>query len=161
MIGFLNLKSMTFYGGAIVAVIILFSLTTAYGESHLKATRKIGGRYRLVTPTLPGCLASQSLVLVVEQSGVYVTGALLSADAVEDAIKTVEERPPLIGQWNDRQLTFKGSIANLPGCRNGISLEATVNHDQLNGRIRLQSSSVSTPFAAQREESSAKAPLSH
>ncbi len=32
-----NLKSLAFYGAAIAFVVVLFSVTTSYGEAHVKA----------------------------------------------------------------------------------------------------------------------------
>ena len=57
-----NLKSLTFYGGAITAVVVLFEVVTAYGESNLKAPINIDGRYRLSYTQQPDCLNSNASI---------------------------------------------------------------------------------------------------
>lgn len=157
MIGFLNLRSIAFYGSAIAGVIALFSVTTAYGEAHLKAPEEIDGRYRIAPAGLPDCLNSRPLILVVQQSGTYLTGSLLPEAATEAVIAMAEERPLLAGRWNNQTLTLTGKVSGLPNCQQPVSIEGTVASQApkadrvLNGVLKLQASSVS--FTAQREDS--------
>jgi hypothetical protein len=147
-----NLKSLAFYGGAIAFVVVLFSLTTSYGEAHLKAPRDVNGYYPIDTNDLPGCLGSKRLTLDIKQSGVYVTGALLEADASEKATKAIEQHPPLTGQWNNHQLSLTGSLTHLKECNGTVTINGEISEDnKLNGTISLNSAE-SKSFTAQREK---------
>ncbi len=147
-----NLKSLTFYAAAIAIVVVLFSVTTNYGEAHLQAPRDIDGRYSIASDDLPGCLKSNPLALDVRQSGVYLTGALVTANASEKATKAIEQHPPLTGQWNNNQLSLAGSLTHLKGCEGMISINGAINQDnKLDGTISLNSAEAK-PFTAQREK---------
>lgn len=142
-----TLKWLAFYGGALVAVLTLFSLTTAYGTANLKAPHKIDGRYLLPVGSLPKCQSTQPLALLVQQSGRYLTGAIVTTDADETQIQVAQERPSLHGDWDNQQLTLDGSLADpslaaAPGCSGAISVRATVSpianglmQDQMMGTI--------------------------
>lgn len=145
-----------FYGGAIGSVVALFSLTTAYGEANLRAQRSIDGRYPIATSSLPGCLQSKKLVLFVQQSGIYLTGSLLLADAAEETIRVAEERPSLTGQWQNQQFTLDGTIGYLPGCQDGVRMRGAIAQESLNGTLRLNSAPDEIHFSAQREAPKAK-----
>ncbi len=147
---FLSPKSLAFYAGSIVAVVALFTIATSYGETHLQAPRKIEGRYPLPA-TLPGCLQSKQLVLSVQQSGIYLTAALIPTDATENAARIAEDRPALTGRWTNEQLTLTGAIAHLPTCQGTATIQGSVTNDILNGTLQLSTVPGETAISAQRE----------
>jgi len=147
-----NLKSLAFYGAAIAFVVVLFSVTTSYGEAHVKAPRDIDGHYPIDGDDLPGCLKSNHLVLDIKQSGVYLTGALIEADTSEKATKAIEQHPPLTGKWDSQQLSLAGSLTHLRGCEGTITINGAINQDnRLEGAISLNSAETKN-FTAQREK---------
>jgi hypothetical protein len=152
-----NPKSLAFYAIAIGSVVVLFSVTTAYGESHLRAPKAIDGRYPLSASALPGCLTSQNPVLLIQQSGVYVTGSLVTANADERTVKVAEERPSLKGNWNDDVLTLSGPLNHLNACQDTVQIQGTVNNHNLNGKLRLGSTPNEVEITAQQEEPKPKA----
>ncbi|MGI0491178.1 hypothetical protein ACN4EG_05155 [Alkalinema pantanalense CENA528] len=74
--GFFNAKSLVFYLGTIGLVIGLFTVCSNYGEASLKPERKIAGKYTIVNSS---AAALQGQILELDQSGVYLNGALYSA----------------------------------------------------------------------------------
>ncbi|MBL1173802.1 hypothetical protein [Pantanalinema sp. GBBB05] len=148
---FFSPRSLIFYGGSIGFVMVLFSVVSAYGEANLKAPNHINGRYPIAASNLPGCLQNQSLVLLVQQSGVFLNGSLVPLDAPEKVARIAEERPSLTGHWDNRTLTLQGTTAYLPDCSLPINLQGSVEDNSLKGTIRLTSSSETAPFTASRE----------
>lgn len=107
-----SFRSLLFYGLTIVSVILLFSVTTTYGEKALKAATPIAGRYQL---TESDCLKGATLRL--DQSGRYLTAAI---ELPNQAIK-----PPvsLSGTWSGVPtaqgiipLTLSGTLPEVPSC---------------------------------------------
>jgi hypothetical protein len=165
-----NLRSLMFYGCAISAVVTLFSVVTAYGEANLKAPRRIDGRYPITTQTLPGCLQSQALVLLVQQSGIYLTGAIVPTDASGELLQSVEKRPPLGGRWDDRQLYLSGALNSVSGCQGQITVQSTVSSAHppqkdapitLEGTLRLSDRPQETPFTATGSVSASQTHTAH
>lgn len=150
MNGHFSPRSLAFYGIAIVSVVVLFSIATAFGESKLKAPRNIDGQYAISDAALPGCLSGKKSALIVQQSGIYITGALIPADADERVIRTAKERPLLHGDWNNRELTLRGSLAYLTNCQEQISIVGTIEQDTLSGQLQLGANTAAVPFTAQR-----------
>ncbi|WP_421659247.1 hypothetical protein [Leptothermofonsia sp. ETS-13] len=111
MSGHCSSKSLAFYGLAIASVTTLFYLTSAYGEANLQAPRRIDGRYQVSMQNPPECLKSDSLLLIVQQSDIFLTGTLLSGDTSPGK---VEGRPLLTGRWNNQQLTLQGTVNPCP-----------------------------------------------
>ncbi|MBM0741824.1 hypothetical protein JOY44_09350 [Phormidium sp. CLA17] len=156
MKGHFSPKSLIFYGCAIGSVTLLFSLASAYGEANLKAPDKIDGRYPLSTSSLPDCVQAQSLVIDVQQSGVYLTGSLLPNPASEKILQMAHDRPSLTGDWDNQQLTLGGSVPYLPNCQGTVSIQGMINKDTLTGTFRLSSDASEVPFFAKREAPPAK-----
>ncbi|MBW4474614.1 MAG: hypothetical protein KME45_30195 [Stenomitos rutilans HA7619-LM2] len=156
-----SLRSLSFYGGAIVFVVALFSVVTAYGEANLKAAQKIDGRYQISAQDLPGCLKSEQLLLLVQQSGIYLTGALLASDTVDTLEKRATERPSLSGKWENQQLTLHGDASYLPKCKGDINVQGTIAEQSLNGKLSLSSAPGDIPFSAKREATQPKNPQGH
>jgi hypothetical protein len=134
MSNFFNPKAFTFYGGSVIAVITLFSVATTYGETNLEAPRRIDGRYSLLAEGLPDCLQAKPLILQLHQSGKYLTGALLPADATENMIRMGEERPSLVGQWRQPQITLQGNRNSLPNCQDQVVIEGEITQEPVSGQ---------------------------
>ncbi|MEG3850644.1 hypothetical protein QT971_26170 [Microcoleus sp. herbarium19] len=153
----LSLKSLAFYGIAIGSVSLLFKVVSAYGEANLKAPPPIAGSYRFDAKNLPECLKSDSLVLTIEQSGVYLSGNLRSK-AGREPQKTAEEKPTLLGKWENQGLSLSGAVPNLAGCsepaatdrKSSVKLRGIVEKDRLKGKISLTDGAAATDFTAQR-----------
>ena len=147
-----NLKSLIFYGVAIGSVVVLFKVVTAYGESSLKASPPIEGRYRIDAKNLPGCLQAEALVLEIQQSGIYLNGSLLPTNNAADSDKIVKEKPSLIGKFSEQKLSISGAIPHLTSCQNqSISLQGIVDGNTLKGQIALSSIPNAVDFIAQKE----------
>ncbi|MEG4497250.1 hypothetical protein QUB05_08335 [Microcoleus sp. F10-C6] len=154
----LSLKSLAFYGIAIGSVLLLFKIVSAYGETNLKAAPAIGGKYRFDAKSLPECLKSDSLVLTIEQSGVYLSGNLRSGSS-EGREKTGEETPSLFGKWETQGLSLSGAVPNLAGCsdstatnqNSSVKLRGIVDKESLKGKISLTDGAAASDFTAQRE----------
>ncbi|MEG4217459.1 hypothetical protein QUA27_18475 [Microcoleus sp. Pol14C6] len=153
-----NVKMLTFYGVSIAFVVVLFKIVTAYGETNLKATPAIAGTYRFDAQSLPECLKSDSLVLTIGQSGVYLSGNLRSGSS-EGREKTAEEKPSLFGKWETQGLNLSGAVANLAGCsdstatgqNSSVKMRGIVDQNSLKGKISLTDKAAASDFTAQRE----------
>ena len=155
----LSLKSLAFYGVAIGSVSLLFKVVTAYGETNLNAPPAIAGSYRFDDKSLPECLTSDSLVLTIEQSGVYLSGNLRSGSSEADGEKIAEETPSLQGKWENQGLSLSGAVPNLTGCsdstatsqNSSVKMRGIVEGESLKGKISLTDKAAATDFTAQRE----------
>lgn len=156
-----SLKSLSFYGGAITFVVVLFSIVTAYGEANLKAAQKIDGRYLIPAQDLPGCLKSEQLILLVQQSGIYLTGSLFAVDTAETLEKRATERPSMTGNWENQQLTLQGNASYLPKCQGDITIQGTITEQLLNGKLSLSSAPGTIPFSAKQEATKPKQSQGH
>lgn len=121
-----SLHSLVFYAVAIGSVLLLFSVVSSYGETVLKAPRLIKGRYTLTAEALPGCLQGQPLDLLIQQSGIYLAGALVRRDAPQQTLQTADEHPSLMGRWDNQTLVLQGDLALVPGCHESVMLQAQV-----------------------------------
>lgn len=102
-----NVKSLTFYGITIGSVLLLFKTVTAYGENNLKAPPVIDGRYLLTLATsLPSCETADTLVLNMQQSGIYLNASLLPVNPNADT----EQQLSLTGILKNQQVSFSGKI---------------------------------------------------
>jgi hypothetical protein len=102
-----NYKSLAFYGVAIGSVLLLFKTVTAYGENNLQASPVIDGSYRLtLAKNLPNCEKSDSLMLNIRQSGIYLNASLLPASTNADT----EKHLSLTGILNKQQLNLSGQV---------------------------------------------------
>ncbi|MBE9186534.1 hypothetical protein IQ270_18040 [Microcoleus sp. LEGE 07076] len=154
-----NVKMLTFYGISIAFVAVLFKVVTAYGETNLKAPPAIAGSYRFDAKDLPECLKSDSLVLTIDQSGVYLSGNLRSGSSQSDGEKTAEEKPSLVGKWETQGLSLSGAVPNLAGCSDSIAigqnssvkLRAIVDEESLKGKVSLTDRAAASDFTARRE----------
>ncbi len=150
-----NIKSLAFYGATIFAVLVLFNVVTAYGEANLKAPPAIGGRYRISAKNLPDCLKSQSLKLIVQQSGIYLSGSLLPVDKNAQPETNTEAKPSLAGQWENEELNLSGAVPQLNTCNQAdtsVNIQGRVQGKNLAGTMTLSSIPGKIDFTAQREE---------
>lgn len=160
-----NLKSLIFYGVAIASVLALFEVVTAYGESNLKAPTAIDGRYRL-SYTQPNCGKANALVLVIQQSGIYLNGSLLPALADDQQLRSAEKRPTLAGQMYNQQISLAGTVPTSILCNNisettasdrplGNSFSSIKLHqargENLTGEMSVSGSLDIIEFTAQKE----------
>jgi hypothetical protein len=137
MFSFISPKFLTFYATVTGAVITLFSVTTAYGEAHLQAQDPIGGRYAIAKSALPACLQApltDQAILVLQQSGRYITGELLPLEASAQQREMAAQRPSWIGSWRDRQLSL---TATLNGCPASLSIQGPLAKDSFVGRLQM------------------------
>jgi len=145
-----NAKWLTFYGATIAFVVALFSIATNYGETHLKAQPKISGRYKMIATNLPGCLKAKTLVLAIEQSGIYLNGSLLESTHSTREQTAARKRPSLTGLFRQPNLELSGTATQIQGCENSaIVLESALAKDTLKGKLKLNNTAVN--FTAQRE----------
>jgi hypothetical protein len=144
-------KPLAFYGGSIALVIALFSFVTAYGEKNLKAPNRVDGRYPITETGLPGCLQAKALALTVQQSGIFLTGALLPSDAPEKVVRIAQERPPLVGRWQNQQIVLQGSVPDVPDCQGQISIQADSTNNILSGTLQFDSVPGKATFSSQRQ----------
>lgn len=146
-----NLRSLAFYATAIGSVVILFTVTTAYGEKNLQAPRLIDGKYSLKMDVPSECLQAKPLQLFLQQSGVFLTGSLLSTDASEQAVRIARERPSLSGQWRNDQLTLTGQLGRTWDCTATIKIDGKLSQETLTGTLSLNSIASPIPFSGDRE----------
>ena len=151
-----NLTSLAFYGGAIGAVVALFSFATAYGEANLKAPTKLDGRYRIAAQALPGCLKAEALILTIKQSGIYLSGSLLNADETDRTLTASKKQSSLTGMFDRDRLTLSGVPSHLDACQKTaqipeLTLRGSVTEGTIKGNIRLESGSADVNFIGKRE----------
>ncbi len=147
-----NLKSLLFYGVAIGSVVLLFKGVTAWGETSLKAAPPIHGRYRIDAKNLPGCLKAESLVLEIQQSGIYLNGSLLPSNKTKTPEKIVTEKPSLTGKFSQQKLSMSGAVSHLTSCQNQfLTIQGIVDGNTFKGQINLSSIPKAVNFTAQKE----------
>ncbi|RCJ25345.1 hypothetical protein A6S26_16295 [Nostoc sp. ATCC 43529] len=149
-----NFKSLVFYGVAISSVLLLFKTVTAYGENNLKAPPKVSDRYRLtLAEKLPDCEKSDTLILNIEQSGIYLNASVLSANANAD----IDEKPTLIGILKNQQLNLSGKVntsilCNIPQSQkdalNSVTIQMQVVDTNIAGQLTLNSIPQTLKFTA-------------
>jgi hypothetical protein len=111
-------KLLAFYGGTLVLVVVLFQVVTSYGERYLKPASNINGRY-VSTSAYPGCPEASRLLIDIQQSGIYLTGAIAvetgdRLNAFPAAAQPQSDSMP--GRWQNQRLTLAGKTAVLATC---------------------------------------------
>lgn len=134
-----DLRSLLFYGTAIGFVLILFSAASAYGEKNLQAPRRIDGNYPLKMQVPAECLKSKPVNLLLQQSGVFLTGELLPTDAADQAIRIAQERPSLSGRWSNDELILSGRLGRDWNCNADVKITGKLNQNSLTGTLSLSS----------------------
>lgn len=150
MMSHFNLKSLAFYGIAISSVVVLFKVVTAYGNTNLKAPPAMGGFYEINTSNLPQCLPGDSLLLNIQQSGVYLFADLeQNASNIKD-VSVNKSRPSLNGRLSNQQFSLNGKIAEGDKCNNSrkigkdklmtvVKIQGVVNGEIISGKISFNS----------------------
>jgi len=156
-----NFKSLAFYGGAIVLVVVLFEIVTNYGETGLKAPVAIDGSYPLsYTQDLPTCLKSNPLVLTIQQSGRYLNASLLPTNTNGKQATAAQKKLSLTGQLTNQEVNIEGT-ANAKICNNTVpsnqvNIQGKVEFQgregkNLKGKMMLNSIPGGIEFIAQRQ----------
>jgi hypothetical protein len=94
-------KSIGLYTLVIGSAIAFFQFVTSYGEANLKAPTAVTGNYLITLKDLTGCLQRKSLLMNLNQSGIYLNASL---NAIEESemVKVLEiiERSQLTNSKN-------------------------------------------------------------
>ncbi len=154
----LRFKTLSFYVFSIIFVLILFKIVTNYGENHLEAPPPISGNYLLNNLQL--CPKSQTMTLMIQQSGIYLSGSLL---ATEDNINPSREKPFLWGKWQHQELNLVGQVSHRKLCGQfsdqsdpneiqNIKLKASLANHNLQGNLDFNPANQSLTFTAKRVE---------
>ncbi|MDX2228323.1 MAG: hypothetical protein NW220_01705 [Leptolyngbyaceae cyanobacterium bins.349] len=146
-----SLGSLIFYSCAIGSVVVLFTLTTAYGERNLQAPRRIDGRYPLAMQVPTDCLKGQPVNLLLQQSGVFLTGALLPENASERSQQIALERPSLSGRWGNDQLVLEGNLGREWNCNANVTIAGQISENTLQGTLSLSTIPSAIPVSGDRQ----------
>lgn len=129
-------KSLIFYGVAISSVVTLFSAVSRYGMAHLQAPLAIGGNYQLQIQPSASCPEPPPLQLQIQQSGIFVNGALLAADP---ETKPAAGNAPLTldGRWRSPQLDLVGELPGITVCGQSgqVAIASTHDGDAFSGEL--------------------------
>jgi hypothetical protein len=149
-----NVKTLMFYGVMIGSVIVLFKAITAYGETNLKAPPSIEGGYRINANHLPECLKTETLMLIINQSGIYLGGSLLPINQNGELEISADEKPSLDGKLQKTGLTLSGNVPHLTSCKSSqkVKIEGIIKDNILTGKISLDSDNQMFEFSAKREK---------
>jgi len=130
-------KSLIFYAVAIGSVVLLFNRVTAYGNRNLKAAQNIEGRYPIKADNLPECLQSDSLALKLQQSGIYLVGALSKQS---NAAPSSQEKLSLTGERQGENLSLAGPITER-SCPDDtqVAIAGSLNQETLSGQLTVNS----------------------
>jgi hypothetical protein len=150
-----NFKSLIISGIAIASVLILFKTVTAYGENHLQANPIIPNRYHLtLQKNLPNCQKANTLVLNIQQSGIFLNASLLP---LNNNVNT-EKQLPLKGILKNQQLDLAGNIDTATLCqipaRQNISVQtiaiqmSQLNQDNIPGQLKINNIPTTLEFTA-------------
>ncbi|MDX2100332.1 MAG: hypothetical protein SFW36_21360 [Leptolyngbyaceae cyanobacterium bins.59] len=147
-----NLHHILFYGIAISGVVVLFRGVATHGEANLKAPPKIDGTFKIETVDSQSCL-KPNMLLIVEQSGVYLSGALLPADPGSQAITIAQKQPSLQGRWQNQGMTLSGPVNGISGCEGFLSvqIQGTFIGPVLQAKLISNQSPIPVQFQAQRQ----------
>ncbi|XGB43278.1 MAG: hypothetical protein LVS60_05745 [Nodosilinea sp. LVE1205-7] len=105
-----NQKSLIFYGIAISSVVVLFRIVTWYGTTYLKAAKTIQGQYDLTLGNGLQCPPADSLVLTIQQSGIYLGGQLQDLKSANLPEPSGDAALTLKGKWTEPRLRLQGQL---------------------------------------------------
>lgn len=146
-------KLVAFYAASIVGVIVLFQIVTTYGKTVLVAPPKIDGAYRVQASTETTCLPIGS-VLVIQQSGVYLTGSLLPS-VTSDQLRRLRTAPTTLqGRWQAQTINLTGKLPlewTCPGTTK-VNLRGTLQGERLQGEWFLTSPTLPIRWQAERQK---------
>lgn len=149
-------KSIGLYSLAIGSAIVFFNFVTSYGEANIAAPPPMAGNYPIIAENLTGCLAHKTLLLNIQQSGIYLNANLNLIDVKNPDIRqskvkdrsattpTTQSRPTFSGRLTGRQLHLSGLIP-VTSCpissrlqiSGSISSRGTQNSHQIQGQLQL------------------------
>jgi hypothetical protein len=122
--------SLAFYGIAISSVLVIFKVVTVYGESNLKAPQSINGDYEMeLAEKIPDCQKTNTLVLNIQQSGIFLNSSLLpklSTVANSKLSNTSQNNLLLNGKLNNRQFNLSGKVSPTILCNLTTSNTSTI-----------------------------------
>lgn len=143
-------KSLIFYGVTIASVIVLFNGVARYGTTHLKAPIAIDGNYELRLTPIAQCPQPDPLLLRIQQSGLYVNGALLT----NQGEMTANGVPlTLDGKWRSSKLELQGKVSPLILCGQAVktvTIVSTLDQDNLVGQLTFTGLTDSFAFQGDR-----------
>ncbi|MBD2107554.1 hypothetical protein [Nodosilinea sp. FACHB-13] len=131
-------KSLIFYGVAISSVVTLFSVVSRYGTTHLKAPTAIGGNYQLQIEPNEQCSEPPALELRLQQSGVFVNGALAAASSEAKPAEVGGEPFNLDGRWRSPNLDLVGRSPAMTVCGQPVervAIAGTHEGDSFSGQL--------------------------
>jgi hypothetical protein len=155
-----SVKSLAFYGLSLGFVVTLFGVVTTYGEANLKASPPITGDYSFRLPPSAGCSSGKQVNLFIQQSGIYISAALLNVqDPIPPKEKLSAKAMTLNGQSKNRQFTLEGAVPSTVFCATtqksaqnqwvDTKIQGYLNHSTLSGKLFLNSTD-SIQFTAER-----------
>lgn len=152
-------KSLIFYGVAISSVVTLFSVVSRYGTAHLQAPIAIEGNYQLQIEPSELCAEPPSLQLRIQQSGIFVNGALMIASP---EAKPARVAPfTLDGRWRSPELELAGRSPAITACGQPVervAIASTHNGDSLSGQLTF--TGLPTPLTFNSQFLPARTPAS-
>lgn len=88
-----SLTSVGLYSLTIGTTVVFFNFVTSYGSANLKAPISVEGSYLINDQKLPGCLQNKTLLLKLQQSGIYLNASLIEIDRFigADMTKTIDK----------------------------------------------------------------------
>lgn len=120
-----SLKSVGLYSLAIGATVVFFNFVTSYGSANLKAPISVEGSYLINSQKLSGCLQNKTLLLKLQQSGIYLNASLIEIEQLVgiDTTKMVDKalstnrnlRPTLSGKLIQSAATLPTQKFSLSG----------------------------------------------
>jgi hypothetical protein len=145
-------KLLIFYGVALCSVVGLFQVVTACGETTLKAPPPIEGMYKISANSLTQCLNNDNLILEIQQSGIYLSGLLLPESKDVPPEIAGNEKPSLLGNFENLRVNLSGNIAQLRPCNvSRVRIDAIWQDNNLKGTLYLNSPSQTINFISARE----------
>ncbi|WP_138503027.1 hypothetical protein [Nostoc sp. PA-18-2419] len=154
-----NFKSLAFYGLTIASVLLLFKTVTVYGENNLKAPAKVSRSYRLtLAENLPNCKKSDTLILNIEQSGIYLNASVSPTNTNANT----DEKYSLIGILRNQQLNLSGKVNSSSFCNirhsqneplNSVTIQMQlVNRGSIPGQLTFNGIPQTLKFTAVSEK---------
>jgi hypothetical protein len=157
----LNSSYIKFYVITIALVAVLFSAVTSYGEKNLQAPPRLSGSYKIEAGNLPNCLKDKSLLLVIQQSGIYISGDLQSDSDRSESKSVSQDNFPLAGRWQDGKFSIAGAVTQVEGCDRAkqLAISGTPTNKELEGQISFAGNT--SNFTALLQEPKRKSSPSH
>jgi hypothetical protein len=159
-------KSLIFYGVAISSVVTLFSVVSRYGTTRLQAPTAIGGNYQLQIEPSEQCSEPPSLQLRLQQSGVFVNGALVADSTEAKSAEAGGEPFNLDGSWRSPDLNLVGRSPAMTVCGQpveSVAIAGTHEGESFSGQLTFAGLPAPLTFESQliAEQTSTRETSSH